>query len=333
MMNHARRCLFLLLLTAGALTGCAGNPNGVRPVIGIDGTVMNVQDPIENGRALVMTGQYGLAIEALSRVLLDEPKNVRALNLIAESYARLHRYDLADRYHGEALAIDPNSVAALNNWAYSLLVRGDRARATDLLHQAAAVAGDQPVVTANLRLAAGEAQDGAATEPSESVVATPQEVPLGEHVVILRRSGKVVRLAPGVQLLVTDASAPGAAQPVSTAALPTASAVTAPLPYIAHQSAADDQRALVFAALQQLLEPSPFGFFPEVDDFSQLSPQGPMMARTPGPSTILVGQLSLKPSPFGFFPEVDDFRQVSPESRVVARTPGPLAVLVGQVSG
>ena len=56
MMNHARRCLFLLLLTAGALAGCAGNPNGVRPVIGIDGTVMNVQDPVENGRALVMTG-------------------------------------------------------------------------------------------------------------------------------------------------------------------------------------------------------------------------------------------------------------------------------------
>jgi tetratricopeptide (TPR) repeat protein len=285
MMNDIRRYLVLVTLAAGLLAGCAGNSGGVRPMIAMDGTRMDLQDPVENGRALLVTGQYGLAIEALSRVVHDEPGNVRALNLIAEAYALLHRYDLADRYHAQALEIDPNSVAALNNLGFSHLVRGDRTRAADLLERAAAIDGDQPVVAANLRLAADASAARKEPASSEASLDAMGDVAISDHVVMVRRTGKLVRLAPGVQLLITEASPIIEKQPVSTGVLPPVSRAAAPLPYIAiQQEAASDPRTRVLAALQRLLDPSPFGFFPEVDDFNQMWGAGSGTARSVGQS-------------------------------------------------
>jgi len=265
------RIAIALLIAAAGLAGCAGNDSDVRPVMAIDGNRMELQDPLEEGRALLVTGQYGLAIDSLSRVLHDQPDSVRALNLIAEAYDRLHRYDLADRYHAKALEIDPNSVAALNNWGFSYLVRGDKARAKDLLERAVAVKGDQPVVLANLRLAGGG--DAAATpaDATQGVHTADDtvEIPLSGHVSLVRRTGQLVRVAPGVQLLVTTAPAVQQ-QPTAIEASPQKAVEAAPLPYIvARQEPADaDTRVRNLAALQQLLDPSPFGFFPDVDDFN-----------------------------------------------------------------
>lgn len=279
MMHHARKCLLLIL--AGLLAGCAGGFDGARPVIAMDGTRIEVQDPVENGRALLLTGQYGLAIEALSAVLHDEPQNVRALNLIAEAYARLHRFDLADRYHAEALEIDPNSVAALNNWGFSELVRGDRTRATALLQRAAAIDAGQPVVAANLRLATGDVP-AAAAQPGVANIAASGEVAISNHVVVLRRTGKLVRLAPGVQLLITSGAPAEATQPaVSSAAPRPITGLHVPLPYLpsaAPVASGADPRARVLAALQRLLDPSPFAFFPEVDDYNAMWRAGAWMA-------------------------------------------------------
>jgi tetratricopeptide (TPR) repeat protein len=236
----------------------------------MDGSRMELQDPVEQGRALLVTGQYGLAIDALSRVLHDQPGSVRALNLIAEAYDRLHRYDLGDRYHAKALEVDPNSVAALNNWGFSYLVRGDRARAKDLLERAEAIKADQPVVLANLRLVnGGEPATTANVAQSARAVDGTVEIPLSGHVTLVRRTGQLVRVAPGVQLLVT-VPPPAQPQPMAAEASPQKAIEAAPLPYIVTQRRPVDVdgRFRNLAALQQLLDPSPFGFFPDVDDFN-----------------------------------------------------------------
>ena len=214
MRSLARQILGLALL-AGALlvSGCAAGPDGMRPVMTVDGQHMDFHNPLERARGLVATGQYGLAIDALSQIVHDEPGNVRALNLLAVTYAHLKRYDLSDRYHQQALLVDANSVAALNNWGYSYLMRGDSARAMGLLERAAAIGKGEPVVAANLALATG--RSGAQTEEALPVAPSPvteQKIRLSDHVVLVRRTGQLRRLAPGVQLLVTKAS-PAVAEP------------------------------------------------------------------------------------------------------------------------
>ena len=65
MFASQQRIGIALVAAALLLAGCAGTASGVRPVIAMDGDSMNVQDPVENARALLVTGQYGLAIVAL----------------------------------------------------------------------------------------------------------------------------------------------------------------------------------------------------------------------------------------------------------------------------
>jgi tetratricopeptide (TPR) repeat protein len=285
-----QRAVLVLVVAAAFLGGCSGMWEGSRPVIAMDGSRMDVQDPVSNGRALLVTGQYGLAIDALSRVLHDDPANVRALTLMAEAYDRLHRYDLADRYHADALEIDPNAVAALNNWGFSLLVRGDKARAVALLRRAEAVKGDQPVVLANLRLAGEDA-----TASSAAPIAGPPagdgetDISLGEHVTLVRRTGVLVRMAPGVQLLLTTAPE---AHPAFDQLAARSAPDSAPLPYLVmRQEPADiDARVKNLAALQQLLDPSPFGVFRDVDDFNLAGGMGMGPVVATRQSSIASGQ-------------------------------------------
>lgn len=283
-MMHLCRNILLLALSCGLLAGCAlfssnahkdsvsqTGSGGVRPMIDVDGARMAVDDPIENGRAMLLTGQYGLAVEALARIVRDEPQNLRALNLLAETYGHLHRFDLADRYHAAALALDPNSVVTLNNWGYSYLVRGDKARAIGLLERASAIKGDQPVVAANLQLAIGPVADASTADASTLVQKTSATIDVGDvfvsdHVTIVRRSGRLVRLAPGVQLLITEETDPAAPAPPR---VPVAD-VPVEVPYIAARTDEDglDSRARVFRALFRLIEKPVFGALFDADPFA-----------------------------------------------------------------
>jgi tetratricopeptide (TPR) repeat protein len=197
---------FSLVASALLISGCSAMPGGMRPIMTVDGQRMDFGDPLERGRGLVASGQYGLAIDALSEVVRTDPQNVKALNLLAVTYAHLKRFDLADRYHEQALLIDPNSVAALNNLGYSYLVRGNAARAIGLLERAAAVKGGNAVVSANLALATGRTETAAmGPAPVAPLPQTEQSIKISEHVTLVRRIGQLQRIAPGVQLLVTTA--------------------------------------------------------------------------------------------------------------------------------
>jgi tetratricopeptide (TPR) repeat protein len=303
-MSPWKRTLGLALMGFGLLLGgCAGMAHdarpGMAPAMSMDGQQFDLQDPVENGRAQILTGQYGLAADTLLHAVQQDPHNARALTLLAVAYGQVKRFDLADRYHAQALEADPNSVAALNNWGYSYLVRGDKVRAADLLQRAVAVSDGRPIVAANLALVRG---DGPAEPmPAQAAVTDPmRSVRLSEHVTLVRPTGRLVRWAPGVQLLLTNVQGPVDAQGSADAQAPTplpASAPAAqkaslqpawPLATVDPLAGVTDTRFELFRALFALVEgeagagasapashqladasPSPFGYFPDVDDFTR----------------------------------------------------------------
>jgi tetratricopeptide (TPR) repeat protein len=185
------------------LGGCAAGAGGSRPVLGLDGQTLDASDPVERGRALILTGQYGLAIDGLNEVVTRDRGNARAFSLLAVAYAQLKRFDLADRYHAQALEIDPGSVVALNNWGYSYLVRGDGNRAAGLLERAAATNDHRPIVTANLALARGDDAEKPPTDELAGGGDPMRSIQLSPHVILVRPAARLRRVAPGVQMLLT----------------------------------------------------------------------------------------------------------------------------------
>lgn len=255
------------------LAGCAVGPGGSRPMMAMDGQPFDLQDPVENGRALILTGQLGLAVDTLSRTVSDDPGNARALTLLAVAYGKLKRFDLADRYHAEALEADPVSVAALNNWGYSYLVRGDRTRATDLLARAAVAGAGRPIVAANLALARGAEGGGEVPVfPASINAAAATSVRLSEHVTLVRPTGRLVRVAPGVQLLRTAGQGPAmvaAADPPAAMTDTRFALFRALSALLEEESGRSDATADQVAAVAPAAAPSPFGYFPDVDDFAR----------------------------------------------------------------
>jgi tetratricopeptide (TPR) repeat protein len=186
-------------LVVSVVSGCSGS-DGVRPVIAMGGETIAMEDSVEAGRALVLTGQYGLAIEALTDATRTAPGNARALTLLAVAYDRVHRPDLADRYYQRALDDDPHFVAALNNWGYSYLRRGNYAKAESLLKLAQDERANDPVIEANLRLLPGHADQA---QPAELEPQAAAQAPVIHHIALVKRRNAIVRTAPDVQTLVT----------------------------------------------------------------------------------------------------------------------------------
>ncbi len=281
-MTSARKIVGILLVGLSVLLGgCAVGAGAGRPVLGLNGQHLDASDPVERGRAQILTRQYGLAIDGLTDVVTRDPGNARAMTLLAVAYGQLKRFDLADRYHARALEIDPDSSVVLNNWGYSYLVRGDDRRAADLLQRAVATSQGRSIVMANLALARGG--DVIAT-PSRDEVATGNDplrsVHVSSHVTLIRPASRLRRMAPGVQMLLTiDTGHPDEQLPVSQASTP-------PIDHGSGDASAamDDPRFKLFRALFALMEDEPpaaavpvpgqlaaasFGVVSEIDDFTR----------------------------------------------------------------
>ena len=148
------RKLMMVLVTV-ALSGCAGMSGTVEQ--SVDGDTQQSQGPYEAGKDYFAQKQYGLALAEFRKSLRQNPRAPRELNAVAAVYDQLLRFDLADRYYQLALGIDPNSVQTLNNLGYSHYRRSQEgygveylATARAYLARASALAGDNPVVVANL---------------------------------------------------------------------------------------------------------------------------------------------------------------------------------------
>lgn len=280
-MTSAQKTVGTLLVGLSVLLGgCAVGAGGSRPVLGLDGQHLDASDPVERGRGQILTGQYGLAIDGLNDVVARDPGNARALTLLAVAYGQLKRFDLADRYHGRALEVDPNSPVVLNNWGYSYLVRGDDRRATNLLERAIATSEGRPIVAANLALARG----GDAAKPSRDEVATADDpmrsIRVSSHVTLVRPASRLRRMAPGVQMLLTiDTASTHAPLLVSQAPSPALRPGND-----ATSVVMEDPRFKLFQALFALIEDDPpasaalvpsqlaeasFGVVSDIDDFTR----------------------------------------------------------------
>jgi tetratricopeptide (TPR) repeat protein len=284
-MTRAQKTVGALLIGWSALLGgCAVGTGEGRPVLGLDGQHLDASDPVERGRAFILTGQYGLAIDGLSDVVTNDPGNARALTLLAVAYGQLKRFDLADRYHARALEIDPASTVALNNWGYSYLVRGDDRRAAELLERAVASSDGRPIVAANLALARN---DNTATKPAPDDVAAGDDpmrsIRVSAHVTLIRPAPRLRRLAPSVQMLLTidPALSPGQLLVTQAPAAPlapvrprndTASADGDDPRFRLFQALfaliEDDQPATAALVPSQLAEAS-FGVVSDIDDFTR----------------------------------------------------------------
>jgi tetratricopeptide (TPR) repeat protein len=152
--NRCSLALAAMLLSSCSIpalftTETPANRGAVSPLA--DGGVTSPM--YEKGKAHFNAGQLGLAVNEFQAARAETPGSVEILNGLAATYDRLGRFDLADRYYKEAVALDPKNAQTLNNIAYSLILRGDPKHAIPLLDLAKGETPSEPVVEANLQLA------------------------------------------------------------------------------------------------------------------------------------------------------------------------------------
>ena len=233
------------LLGAVLLGGCstpailAEQKTQVRGVVSMNGasTSEGVSALYEKGKAHFVAGQLGLAVNEFQAALVEKPGSVAILNALAATYDRLGRFDLADRYYKQAIALDPKDPKTLNNIAFSLMLRGEPGRAVPLLNLANAETPSDSVIEANLSFAkmlSEKSRQQQAAEPKrddaeQAAAPAPSQVPLREQPTrIERRSLGVQELVLGkndVEKKTGGFAAPGPT-PVVTL-LPSATVATA----------------------------------------------------------------------------------------------------------
>jgi len=171
MVNLGRMVAVVLAM---GVSGCAWSNGALSPAQ--SGTeAQQPADPYEVGKAYFAQGQYGLALESFRAALRQSPDSARNLNGVAACYDRMLRFDLADGYYQQALALDPHSVQTLNNLGYSHYRRYEEgyggeflASAKDYLDRAKSLVQDNPVIADNIARV-----EAALTQQSAPAVAAP----------------------------------------------------------------------------------------------------------------------------------------------------------------
>ena len=144
-MNASRTAVVFATVTL--VTACASpkmveiRPLGARPTAVAPGS-----SRVAEGRAHLVLGDAGLALESFRRALAEDPQSVAALQGMAASYELMGRYDLSGRYYQQALATAPHDRETLGALAASLAAQG-------LDQQAAAVRDEMAPVTATSNVA------------------------------------------------------------------------------------------------------------------------------------------------------------------------------------
>jgi hypothetical protein len=98
-------------------------------------------DTVFESEVHLREGRYGLALEKFKVLLADAPGSVRVLNAVGTAYDKLDRGDVAERYYRRALEREPDSLQTLNNFGYSLILRGRHEEALPFLWKAAKSVG------------------------------------------------------------------------------------------------------------------------------------------------------------------------------------------------
>ncbi len=94
----------------------------------------------------------GPAVGRARRAAEKKPRDPRAWIGLAASYDRLHRFKLANRAYKQAVRIQGETPAIMNNWGYSKLLQGDLKNARKYLNRAFEKDPKNPHVNNNLAL-------------------------------------------------------------------------------------------------------------------------------------------------------------------------------------
>ncbi|MEO5641464.1 MAG: LytR C-terminal domain-containing protein [Sphingomicrobium sp.] len=131
------------VLAAVALVAACASPKMVeiRPLGARSTAVAPASSRVAEGRAHLVLGDAGLALESFRRALAEDPQSVAALQGMAACYELMGRFDLSGRYYEQALANAPNDRETLGALASSLVAQG-------LDQQAAAVRNEMAPVAA-----------------------------------------------------------------------------------------------------------------------------------------------------------------------------------------
>jgi Flp pilus assembly protein TadD len=110
------------------------------------------------GKKYFGSGNLAAAERHFRRVIESDPRNVEAWLGLAACHDQLRRFALADQAYEQATKIDGPSAEILNNWGYSYMLRGERARAREILLKARAQDPSNAYVRNNLELLEASAQ-------------------------------------------------------------------------------------------------------------------------------------------------------------------------------
>ncbi len=119
-------------------------------------------DDVSLGKKQFNAGNFGNAERHFRAAVEKHPKDAEAWVGLAASYDRLKRFDLADRAYGQATKLIGDTPELLNNKGFSLLLRGDYARAKTVLLRAQAKDPGNPYIQNNLTLLEKSRRNGKA---------------------------------------------------------------------------------------------------------------------------------------------------------------------------
>ena len=175
-MLHVKRTLQALpaltgILLALALAGCQTAADAPAPSLALTeppqtptveepGVVKYYpsDEPLRLGLEHFNRGNYGLSERYFRDAVERAPRDVTAWVGLAASYDRLARFDLADRAYRFAIRIGGTTPQLLNNQGYSYMLRGNYARARQLLLKANSMEPNNPTIINNLQLLDGSRQ-------------------------------------------------------------------------------------------------------------------------------------------------------------------------------
>jgi Flp pilus assembly protein TadD len=97
-------------------------------------------------------GNFGIAERYFQDAVEKAPKDASAWVGLAASYDRIGRFDLADRAYGQAIRLEGETTAILNNRGYSYMLRGDLIAARKVLLKAYEREPGNPTILNNIKL-------------------------------------------------------------------------------------------------------------------------------------------------------------------------------------
>jgi Flp pilus assembly protein TadD len=162
-----KRCVRGLVCAAcaAALSGCFGADQpppdvseGVPPittaVVQRDADVQYYpsDEPLRLAIENFNRGYFGVAERYFRDAVEKAPRDGSAWIGLAASYDRLGRFDLADRAYTEAIRLEGETTAILNNRGYSYMLRGDLISARKVLLKAYEREPANPLILNNIKL-------------------------------------------------------------------------------------------------------------------------------------------------------------------------------------